>query len=43
MKINIVKVTPINSAHSHLVIEYKHTTIEEAEVKYFWVCVLIIT
>jgi len=30
MTTNIVKFTPINSAHSRLVIEYKHTTIEEA-------------
>jgi hypothetical protein len=26
----IVKFTPINSAHSRLVIDYKHTTTEEA-------------
>jgi len=30
MTTNIVKFTPVNSAHSRLVIVYKHTTIEEA-------------
>jgi len=30
MTTNIVKFTRINSSHSHLIIEYKHTTIEEA-------------
>jgi len=45
MTTNIIKFTPVNSAHSHLVIEYKYTTIEEAAgtVQNFWVYVLIIT
>jgi hypothetical protein len=30
MKTNTVTFNPINSAHSHLVTEYKNTTIEEA-------------
>ena len=30
MSTSIVKFTPVNSAYSHLVIECKHTTIEEA-------------
>jgi hypothetical protein len=29
-KTNIVKLAPANSAHSHLIIEYKNTTIVEA-------------
>jgi hypothetical protein len=30
MTTSIVKLTPVNFAHSHLIIEYKNTTIEEA-------------
>jgi len=29
-KTNTVKLASVNSAHSHLIIEYKNTTIEEA-------------
>jgi hypothetical protein len=38
----IVKFTPINSFHSHL-IEYKTIIIEVAAGTKFWVCILIIT
>jgi len=40
MTTNIVKFTPINSAHSRLVIDYKHTTIEEAaDTKLLGLCI----
>jgi phage I-like protein len=40
MTTNIVKFTLINSAHSHLVIDYKHTTTEEAAAtKLLGVCI----
>jgi hypothetical protein len=36
MRTNIVKLALVNSTHSHMIIEYKNTTTEEAASTKFW-------